>query len=224
MDAVKQRILDAALPHVTFDGWNAGTFAAACQDAGVDIGVAQGLCPRGALDLAVSYHQAGDTAMRQVMATHDLSSMKIRERVALAIRTRLDASDKEIVRRGLVLFALPQNVVQGTQLIWGTADAVWDSLGDVSKDGNWYSKRAILSAVYSSVVLYWLGDESEKQGATWDFLDRRIEDVMRIERSKGQLRANPLTKGLMAGVDAVFSRLQAPKSRDDLPGHWDGRA
>ena len=80
----------------------------------------------------------------------------------------------------------------------------------------------MLSGVYSSTVLFWLGDDSDGHQATWEFLDRRIEDVMRIEGLKGQMRSNPLTKGLMAGVDRVFASVKAPGKvrRTDLPGTW----
>lgn len=218
MDDTKARLLDAALPHVAFDGWSEDTFRAAARDAEIDLGQARLVCPRGALDLAVAYHQAGDDAMRAALDGRDLGAMKIRERVTAAVRARLEAADKELVRRGATLMALPQNAALGTRLIWGTADAIWDALGDPSQDGNWYSKRAILSGVYGSVVLYWLGDESEGSLDTWDFLDRRIGDVMQIESTKAQLRGNPLTKPLMAGVDAVLGRMRAPQPRSDLPG------
>ena len=34
--------------------------------------------------------------------------------------------------------------------------------------------------VYGSTVLYWLEDKSEGQAESWKFLDRRIEDVMKV--------------------------------------------
>ena len=218
MDDVIDKLLDAALIHVAFDGWSPTAFRAAIQDAGIDEAVARGVCPRGAIDLAVAYHKRGDTEMTATLAATDLAAMRVRERVIFAIRTRLEAADKEAVRRGTVLFSLPQHAPEGGRLIWGTADAIWTALGDPSQDGNWYTKRAILSAVYSSVVLYWLGDDSEGQAATWDFLDRRIENVMQVEKVKAQLRENPLTKGLAAAGDHILGLIKAPVKRDDLPG------
>jgi ubiquinone biosynthesis protein COQ9 len=51
------RLLDAALPHVPFDGWSEATFRAAVADTGVDPALARAACPRGALDLAVAFHR-----------------------------------------------------------------------------------------------------------------------------------------------------------------------
>lgn len=215
----REAVLDAALPHVPFDGWSETTLRAAIADSGVAEGLARALFPRGGIDLAVAFHKDGDSRMAETLAKADLSQMRFRDRVAFAIRTRLDlVEDRELVRRGTTLFALPQHAAEGAKLIWGTADAIWLALGDTSRDLNWYSKRATLSAVYGSVVLYWLGDDSPGHQATWDFLDRRIDDVMQIESLKAKLRENPLGKALLAGPGRVMEKWRAPTVPDDLPG------
>lgn len=153
------------------------------------------------------------------MAETDLSKLRYSERVVAAIRSRLEAaSDKEVVRRGTALFALPTHAADGARAIWGTADAIWTALGDTSRDLNWYTKRATLAGVYASTVLFWLGDESMGHEATWAFLDRRIKDVMRIEKVKAAFRNNPIGKALLAGPMKVLERVKAPGPRDDLPG------
>ena len=91
---------------------------------------------------------------------------------------RLEIADREAVRRAAALFALPLYAADGARAVWHTADTIWTALGDTSDDINWYSKRATLSAVYGAVVLYWLGDDSQDHQASWEFLDRRIDDVM----------------------------------------------
>ncbi|GAA6188709.1 COQ9 family protein [Litorivita sp. NS0012-18] len=220
--AIKEALLDAALMHVAFDGWSPATFDAAVADAGVDPALARALCPRGAVDLALAYHARGDALMLERLAAADLSEMRFRDRIAAAVRFRLEAaSDKEAVRRGTTLFTLPQNAPDGARAIWNTCDAIWTALGDTSDDFNWYSKRATLSGVYSSTVLYWLGDDSEDHAATWEFLDRRIDNVMQIEKLKANVRENPVLSKLMAGPMALASRIKAPTARHThMPGRW----
>jgi ubiquinone biosynthesis protein COQ9 len=216
-------LLDAALVLVPFDGWTETTFQGACRDAKIPEETAKSLFPRGAIDLAVAYHKRGDEIMLQKLAEAHPESMGIREKITAAVRFRLEAADdKEIVRRGTTLFSLPLNAALGAQLIWGTADAIWTALGDTSNDINWYSKRASLSAVYGATVLYWLGDDSDGHQATWEFLDRRIENVMQVEKFKAQVRENPMLTRLLAGPNWLMSHVKAPKTtaRDDLPGHW----
>lgn len=217
------RLLDAALPHVAFDGWSEATFRAAAEDAGISPDLARALYPRGALDLAVAFHRAGDRTMAAALAAEDLSALRFRDRIARAVRLRLEGADREVVRRGAALFALPQNAATGAGLVWGAADAIWRALGDRSEDLNWYTKRATLSAVYSATVLFWLGDQSEGQEASWDFLDRRIGDVMRFEEMKARVRDNPVLGRMLEGPLKALSRIRPPAPpRPDLPGQSGG--
>jgi ubiquinone biosynthesis protein COQ9 len=212
-------LLDAALAHVAFDGWSDETFAAGAEDAGLSLADARGLAPRGALDLAMAYNRRGDREMVTRMENVDLSGMRYSERVATALKFRIDVmTDREAVRRATTLFALPMHAADGAKLVWETADHIWTALGDTSEDGNWYTKRATLSAVWGSVVLYWLGDDSPDYGKTSDFIDRRIENVMQIETLKGRMQQNPLTKPLMELQNTILGRMSAPKTPRDVPG------
>ncbi len=217
------RLLDAAAAHVPFDGWSEAAFAASARDAGIDIAVARAACPRGAVDLALAYHAAGDRAMLDRLAEADLGDMRFRDRIAAAVRCRLEGAEPEMVRRGMTLFAMPHHAADGTRALWQTADHIWNALGDTSDDVNWYTKRATLSGVYGSTVLYWLGDDSPDHTATWDFLDRRIDDVMQIEKIKAKAKGSKLASALMAGPMALLNQIRAPRKDNDLPGHWSGK-
>ena len=217
----QDRLLDAALTHVPFDGWTEPTFRAAVADTGIDPVVARGLFPRRAVDMALAFHRRGDAEMVRRMKAADLSAMRFRDRIAAAVRFRLEAvEDREAVRRGTTLFALPMHAADGAKAIWGTADLIWNTLGDSSDDVNWYTKRATLSGVYGSAVLFWLGDDSPGHHATWEFLDRRIDDVMQIEKVKAQVRDNKLLSGLLAGPNWILGQIKAPRRAPDadLPG------
>ena len=223
LDPVKQQLLDVIIPHVAFDGWAPVAFNAAIADVGVDPAVARTICPRGAIDLAIAFHEQGDAAMVAALDAADLTGMRFRDKVAHAIRLRIRAiPDKEAVRRGTALFALPHMAADGARLVWGTADAIWTALGDTSEDANWYTKRLTLSGVYAAVVLYWLGDDSTGGQATDAFIDRRIDGVMQFEKVKAQLRDNALLKPLTMPLARLMAGIKAPR-RDmdpDLPGVW----
>ncbi|MEX2518839.1 MAG: COQ9 family protein [Paracoccaceae bacterium] len=208
----RAKLLAAAAAHAPFDGWSDVTWRAAVDESGMDEGLARAATPRRGLDLAVAFHKAGDAEMTRIAAGADLAAMRYSDRVAYLVRTRLEiaAQEREAVRRGATLFALPLHAAEGAKLIWGTADAIWTALGDTSRDFNWYSKRAILSGVYSATLLYWLGDHSDGFADTWSFLDRRIEGVMRFEKTKAKLKKNPLARLVLAGPMAALSRVKAP--------------
>jgi ubiquinone biosynthesis protein COQ9 len=217
-DDTKARVLDAALGHVPFEGWSENTFKAAVSESGVALALARSLFPRSGVDLALAYHRRGDDRMAAALAARNLTALRFRDRIALAVRLRLEGADRELVRRGTTLFSLPMHAADGARAIWQTADRIWTALGDGSQDLNWYTKRATLSAVYGATVLYWLGDESPDSRATWEFLDRRIDQVMQVEKVKASFRENPLGKVWMAGPGKLFETIRAPNLPGDLPG------
>lgn len=217
----QDRLLDAALTHAVFDGWSDRTLAAARAECGMTEAEAKAIFPRGAVDMALAYHRRGDLRMVTLLEAEDLSSMRFRDRIGHAVRLRLDLADKDLVRRGLSLFALPQYAADGSKALWNTADLIWTALGDTSRDINWYTKRASLSAVYSSTVLYWLGDTSDGNAATWAFLDRRIDNVMQFEKAKAKLRDTKLAEAFRQGPGRILETIRAPgEGREDYPGRW----
>lgn len=217
-DTAAAQIVAAALAHVAFDGWSDATLAAALRDCGHAPALGAGLFPRGGVDLALAYHRAGDRAMQAALVQTDMSALRYRDKVAMAVWLRLQVADKDAVRKGAALFALPRYAPEGAALMWGTADAIWAALGDTSADVNWYTKRATLAAVYSSVVLYWLGDSSAQDADTRAFIDRRIDNVMQLEQIKAGLRKNPLAQMLMAGPMKILARVAPPAKAAGLPG------
>lgn len=222
-DRTRGALLEAALPHVPFEGWSPKVFRAAQRDAGVDPAAARAACPRGAVDLAVAFHERGDRRMERRLRAEALEDMRVRERIAHAVRVRVEEiEDREAARRAATLFALPHMAAEGARLVWNTADAIWTACGDASDDVNWYTKRTILSGVYGSTVLFWLGDDSPSHAETWSFLDRRIDDVMSIERLKSTVSSNRLLRTLFAGPIWAAGRVRAPARapRGDMPGLW----
>ena len=219
--ALRAAVLDRALPHVAFDGWSDRTLAAAVSEAGVDAGLARLAFPRGGVDLALAWHDAKDRELAGRVAASDLAGLRFRDRIAHAIALRLElvAADREAVRRAVAMFALPHLAMDGGRAIWRTADTIWDALGDTSRDFNWYSKRATRSTVYSSCLLYWLGDTSPGASATREFIHRRIDNVMSFEGTKAKIAGNPLAAAVLKGPRRLLDRIRAPgDSAATLPG------
>jgi ubiquinone biosynthesis protein COQ9 len=186
----KSAVLEAALPHIPFDGFTQKTLDRAGSEAGVDQKTLLRLFPKGPLSLVEAYSQIADAEMERRLAKAKLARMKVRERIALAVRTRIAvlASHEEAARRAAAFLSLPPHAATAAKLIYGTVDSIWRAVGDTSTDFNFYTKRAILAAVYSSTLVRWFNDDSEDEHATWDFLDHRIADVMRFEKFKAGVR------------------------------------
>lgn len=214
IESERERLIDAALGHVVFEGMNEAAIEAGARDLGIEPQLARVYLPQGGADLAAAYHRRGDAALRNWLAEGRLDG-RFRDRISQAVMHRIETTDRELARAGAAILALPQSATLGTKLLWETADAIWDGLGDRSDDVNWYSKRATLMAVYGATVLYWLGDDSEDLAETRSFLERRIDGVMRFEKVKSTLRKVP---GLARLTEAATSWIHKPANRA-LPGH-----
>lgn len=188
VQSARRRILAAALPNVAFDGWTDALLRHAVQDAGLEPTMAARAFPGGVVDLAAFFVADADRRMVAALRKADLPALPVRQRIATAVRIRLEQNDahREAIRRALGLFALPRHAGLGLKTLYRTVDAIWRAAGDRSTDYNFYTKRALLAGVYSATLVYWLNDNSEGHEETWAFLDRRIADVMRIERVKSR--------------------------------------
>ena len=57
-----------------------------------------------------------------------------------------------------------------------------------STDYNHYTKRLLLSAVLASTTLYVFSQETYSADTTHDFLNRRIENVLQINKFKAKIK------------------------------------
>ena len=178
-----------ALPlgeNAVFDGWTAAAVDSAANGQAVDTAQARLAVPKdqaGKIDL---YIRGVDRALEQWFTPERLDGLKIREKIRAIVWKRLEIMEpaREAVRRALSILAMPQNVPTGLKMGWRTADVMWRIAGDTSTDYNHYTKRMMLGGVYASTLLVWLDDQTDGWAETGAFLDRRIDDVMKIEKLK----------------------------------------
>jgi ubiquinone biosynthesis protein COQ9 len=157
-DVVAERVLDAALAHVPFDGWTLGVLQRGAEDAGYDRATALRVFPGGPAEAVAFWCERADRQMVATLGERDPAAMRTRDRVALAAGS-----------------------------LWRTVDAIWYAAGDTATDFNYYTKRALLAGVYGATLLHWLDDRSEDSTATWAFLDRRIAEALGVPRALGDI-------------------------------------
>lgn len=205
-DRFRQSLLDAFPAHAARLGWTEAALKAAAREAGLSDGELALACPRGAFDLFDAFAARADAAMLARLEELDLAAMKVRQRVKAAVQVRLEAQApyKSAARAMTRALANPLRAPEAARLLWRTADHIWRALGDTSTDGNFYSKRAILSGVLASTYARWFSDESADHEATWAFLDARIENVMQFEKLKARLKPVGEAAENAVGVAARF--------------------
>jgi ubiquinone biosynthesis protein COQ9 len=186
---LQERLIDAAISHVPFDGWGETALRAAARDLHIEPGLALNAFPGGGIEMIEFHSRLADRRMVAAYEKAETGGLKLRQKVALAVQLRLAANTphREAVRRALSLLGLPIHAALAARLLYRTVDAVWMAVGDRSTDFNFYTKRGLLAGVYSATLLYWLNDRSPETAETWSFLDRRIADVMKIPQAMARL-------------------------------------
>jgi ubiquinone biosynthesis protein COQ9 len=209
LEQLRRKLALAVGENAVFDGWTPKAVDSAAGQLGIDPVQARLAMPKRQADMIDLYIQEVDRALEAWATPKRTESMKIREKIRSLIWRRLEIMGpaREAVRRALAILAMPQNVPLALRIGWRSADRMWRIAGDTSTDFNHYTKRMTLGAVYGSTLIAWLDDQSDKWSETAAFLDRRIDDIMKIEKFKAEWRGSSDQR---LSPSRFFGRLRYP--------------
>jgi len=200
MDLVREKIMLATLHHVPFDGWCRDALNAGAVDAGYDAQMALRAFPDGMGSVIQLWGDWSDARMLEALdSLVGWEGMSVPARITAALKARIMVNNqhREALRRTLSWLALPLNVPLAVQASLRTVNAMWYAAGDTATDWNYYSKRGLLTTVYSATVLYWLSDTADEDGdypQTWDFLNRRLGDLGQVSRVAEKVKSEIKSK------------------------------
>ena len=188
LDELREALAPLLGSHAAFDGWSERAIAMAAAELGVPAERGRIAFPDAPVQMIDAWFDWVDRHMLAAFPPERIDGMKVRERIGALLTHRFETlvPYKEALRRALAVLAMPQNALAAGRLAWRSADRIWRVAGDTATDYNHYTQRAILIGVYGSTTLIFLDDESEGMAATRAFLDRRIGDVMRFEKTKAR--------------------------------------
>ncbi|HKT85417.1 MAG TPA: COQ9 family protein [Novosphingobium sp.] len=209
LDALRLQLAPAIAGAAAFDGWTGEAAAYAAQAAGVDPDLARYAFREGAMAMIAAWVGHVDERMAAAAPPDSLAGLPVRERIRRLVMARLDAvaGREEALTRALAIMAMPQNVVAAAKLGWRSADRMWRLAGDTATDYNHYTKRAILAGIYAATLNVFARDDSEDKAETRAFLDRRIDGIIRFEKTKAQVFRAPEER---FSVTRFLGRLRYP--------------
>lgn len=209
IDELRATLAPLLPANAVFDGWGDKALAIAAEQLGVPAGRAKLCFPGGPVEMIDGWFDSIDRAMAMDWPPERVAKLRMRERIRdlVLYRIGLIHPHKEALRRAFAILGQPQNAMTTAKLAWRAADRMWRIAGDTSTDFNHYTKRGILSALYTSTMLIYLDDEGENLGETRSFLDRRIDDVMRFEKFKASWRGG---RERMPSLSRFLGRLRYP--------------
>eukprot|EP00092_Neocalanus_flemingeri_P030616 GFUD01033243.1.p1 GENE.GFUD01033243.1~~GFUD01033243.1.p1 ORF type:complete len:287 (+),score=97.52 GFUD01033243.1:51-911(+) len=186
-EEIKNDLLDAALEEVLSYGWNKSAVVAAVTKLGHPTVVA-GLV--GVEEVVLHHIRKSNKQLDEWMVeevarlTAEGGKLPIGKFVRSCVVQRLSMNipylETGLWAQGLALLAQPAWAVAGVGLGQEVCDDIWYRAGDTSADYNWYTKRVSLGVVMAATEVFMVQDTSDGFKDTWDFLDRRLEDLAMI--------------------------------------------
>ncbi|CAB4490272.1 ubiquinone biosynthesis protein COQ9 [Rhizophagus irregularis] len=173
---IPAEILKASLPFVNQYGWSIDALSQGAKTLGYP-NISHGLFPKGGAEL-IDYFLEDCRRKMSHEIFDKMNGLKVHQKIRFACVTRLNLT-KPYIRKwpeALAIMAQPNNVSMAVEHLAKLVDDMWYLAGDKSADMNWYSKRAILAAIYTSTELYMTQDTSPDFTGTYQFLNRRLQD------------------------------------------------
>ncbi|XP_043289966.1 glomulin-like [Venturia canescens] len=189
--SIKKKILSASLNFVNEYGWSQQAISAGAESVGYP-GIIHGMFPNGGAELVQHFYANCNAELNKILKAEALAieadpstkkkTPEAQVRDALEKRLRMVIPYKTTWPQALGLMALPPNVPTSLANLLTLVDDICYYAGDRSVDFNWYTRRVVLAGIYKTTELYLLQDSSEDHMKTWEFMERRIEDAVQINR------------------------------------------
>eukprot|EP01114_Cavostelium_apophysatum_P017901 TRINITY_DN5410_c0_g2_i1.p1 TRINITY_DN5410_c0_g2~~TRINITY_DN5410_c0_g2_i1.p1 ORF type:complete len:286 (+),score=34.06 TRINITY_DN5410_c0_g2_i1:49-906(+) len=223
---LQNSILQLALhQYVPIHGWTVESLSLAAQKLGLP-GVAHGILPNGPLDL-INYF--GNVCSKKLEAQvqqrqSELELMVPKDRLKAIIQMRLELIAPHIKNwsQAVGLLSRPSNIPETMNSIARIADDICHYAGDKSTNFDWYTKRATVAAIYSSAEIFMLTDASPGFKDTFAFVERRLNDVMRLDQTTylaGRVASTMFKGAVSLGATAFGSLLGRANGRTSQTNH-----
>ncbi|CAL5328704.1 unnamed protein product [Camellia sinensis] len=180
------RVLSASLRHVPRMGWTEAAMIAGAREAGVSPSIV-GAFPRKEAALVEFFmDECLQRLIDRIDSEEELRNLIPSERISKLVRIRLEMQAPYISKwpQALSIQAQPQNIPTSFKQRAMLVDEIWHAAGDEATDVDWYAKRTVLGAIYSTTEVYMLTDSSPGDFRdTWTFLDGRVKDAFDLKKT-----------------------------------------
>ncbi len=186
-EKLRDKWLKALLPRVEESGWTSSAARLAAIEAGLDFGERALAAPNGVTDLIDHFFEGSLDQLLIALAKEDLGQLRTHERVAAGLLAWLSVLEphKAVVRKAAGRGLAPWGTGAAAKRVWSISDTIWEAAGDTATDYNRQTKRALLSAVIPSIVLYWL-DHDDPDGLD-QFITRRLSQAMQVGQAGSKI-------------------------------------
>lgn len=155
---------------------------------GLNINEIELLFPEGNIDLIKFTFEQLNKELEEYCKKIDLIRLPVHKRIKKVLLSKISLMNKnKLFYRSIFLnLLIPKKNFSLSNQLYNSVDQIWFIAGDSSTDFNFYTKRLILSGIYSRVILFFFNNNNQEE--LENILDESLKRVSKIPEIKSKLK------------------------------------
>ena len=181
-------ILKFAKIFLSKKGLSKNTLESISKKYGLDANETELLFPEGNIDFIKFTLEQLNNELEEYCREIDLIRLPVHKRIKKVLLSKISLMNKnKLFYRSIFLnLLIPKKNFSLPSQLYNSVDQIWFIAGDSSTDFNFYTKRIILSIIYSRIMLFFFNNNS--QAELENILDENLKRVSKIPEIKSKLK------------------------------------
>ena len=181
-------VLKYAKIFISEKGLNKNSLENISKRYGLNINEIELLFPEGNIDLIKFTFEQLNKELEEYCKKIDLIRLPVHKRIKKVLLSKISLMNKnKLFYRSIFLnLLIPKKNFSLSNQLYNSVDQIWFIAGDSSTDFNFYTKRLILSGIYSRVILFFFNNNNQEE--LENILDENLKRVSKIPEIKSKLK------------------------------------
>ena len=181
------KVLVIAKNIIAKDGFNSKAFIKISKNTAINENEIHLLFPDGYNDIIKFALDQLNVELENYCKNLDLIRLPLHKRIRKIILSKVLIMNKEknFYKKLFLSLLLPKRSFSISKQLYKSIDQIWYIAGDTSTDFNFYTKRLILSGIYSRVILFFFNNNN--QISLEKILDTDLQRVAKIPQLKSKI-------------------------------------
>ena len=189
LDKKRLKIINFSKDLIIKNGWNKNLFNIISVEKKINSSELYILFPNGYKDMLLISLKNLNSEFEKNFNTSKFIKLPLHKRIKKIVMAKISFInlEKEFYKKIFYYLLLPNNHSLLSTQIYKSADSIWYIAMDQSTDFNYYTKRIILSGIYSSTLFHFFNNSN--LDATEEKLDSLLAKVSRIPNIKKSINS-----------------------------------
>jgi len=181
-------VLKYAKIFISEKGLNKNSLENISKRYGLNINEIELLFPEGNIDLIKFTLEQLNKELEEYCKKIDLIRLPVHKRIKKVLLSKISLMNKnKLFYRSIFLnLLIPKKNFSLSNQLYNSVDQIWFIAGDSSTDFNFYTKRLILSGIYSRVILFFFNNNNQEE--LENIIDESLKRVSKIPEIKSKLK------------------------------------